>query len=192
MIGEKAAEIATTYADEKVPSEEWNIKGLREAVFKQFNFQLDVGDETLEGEDPDGLAETITKRALEVYETREKAIGVEQCRELERIVMLQTVDHLWKDHLLSMDHLKEGIGLRGYAQQDPLLVYKKEGFGMFVRHDFPGQGRDAWNPVSYWRDPAPTGKSFGARKSPRNRCLFSPGGDEGDRKEPVRRKIRKR
>ena len=50
---------------------------------------------------------------------------------MERIVMLQTVDNLWKDHLLSMDHLKEGIGLRGYAQQNPLLIYKKEGFEMF-------------------------------------------------------------
>jgi preprotein translocase subunit SecA len=66
-----------------------------------------------------------------VYDQREAAIGADECRQLERIVMLQTVDNLWKDHLLSMDHLKEGIGLRGYAQQNPLLVYKKEGFEMF-------------------------------------------------------------
>jgi preprotein translocase subunit SecA len=57
--------------------------------------------------------------------------GEDDFRQLERMVMLQTVDNLWKDHLLSMDHLKEGIGLRGYAQQNPLLVYKKEGFDMF-------------------------------------------------------------
>jgi preprotein translocase subunit SecA len=57
--------------------------------------------------------------------------GPDTLRQLERMVMLQTVDNLWKDHLLSMDHLKEGIGLRGYAQQNPLLVYKKEGFEMF-------------------------------------------------------------
>jgi preprotein translocase subunit SecA len=58
-------------------------------------------------------------------------LGESDFRQLERVVMLQTVDNLWKDHLLSMDHLKEGIGLRGYAQQNPLLVYKKEGFEMF-------------------------------------------------------------
>jgi preprotein translocase subunit SecA len=58
-------------------------------------------------------------------------MGADVLRHLERVVMLQTVDNLWKDHLLSMDHLKEGIGLRGYAQQNPLLVYKKEGFELF-------------------------------------------------------------
>ena len=57
--------------------------------------------------------------------------GRKNSGQIERFVMLQTVDNLWKDHLLSMDHLKEGIGLRGYAQQNPLIVYKKEGFEMF-------------------------------------------------------------
>ena len=58
-------------------------------------------------------------------------IGEDQFRQLERYVVLQTVDNHWKDHLLSMDHLKEGVGLRGYAQQNPLVVYKKEGFELF-------------------------------------------------------------
>jgi preprotein translocase subunit SecA len=58
-------------------------------------------------------------------------IGADQARSLERFVVLQTVDTRWKEHLLAMDHLKEGIGLRGYAQQDPLRIYKKEGFDMF-------------------------------------------------------------
>jgi len=66
-----------------------------------------------------------------MYEQKRATIGAGDFREIERIVMLQTVDNLWKDHLLSMDHLKEGIGLRGYAQQDPLMVYKKEAFEMF-------------------------------------------------------------
>jgi preprotein translocase subunit SecA len=73
----------------------------------------------------------IFEAAGKVYDQRETAIGSEDFRQLERVVMLQTVDNLWKDHLLSMDHLKEGIGLRGYAQQNPLIVYKKEGFEMF-------------------------------------------------------------
>ncbi len=67
----------------------------------------------------------------EIYTQRENAIGEEVIRQIERHLILQTVDTRWKEHLLSMDHLKEGIGLRGYAQQDPLRIYRKEGFDMF-------------------------------------------------------------
>ena len=132
MISEKAEEIAEFFADEKTLPEEWDIKGLKEAVFKQFNFRLSTFDnDTLDGLTKDGLARLISDSAKEVYNEKESMIGTEEFRNLERIVMLQTVDNLWKDHLLSMDHLKEGIGLRGYAQQNPLIVYKKEGFEMF-------------------------------------------------------------
>ncbi len=132
MISEKAEEIAEFFADEKTLPEEWDIKGLKEAVFKQFNFRPSTFDnDTLDGLTKDGLARLISDSAKEVYNEKEGMIGAEEFRNLERIVMLQTVDNLWKDHLLSMDHLKEGIGLRGYAQQNPLIVYKKEGFEMF-------------------------------------------------------------
>ena len=132
MIEEKSEEIAGAFADERAPAEEWDFKGLNEAVFKQFNFRLPaLEDETLDGLTREGLAQLINDEAVRIYEEKEKAIGSEDFRQLERIVMLQNVDNLWKDHLLSMDHLKEGIGLRGYAQQNPLLVYKKEGFEMF-------------------------------------------------------------
>ncbi|MGD9181864.1 MAG: preprotein translocase subunit SecA [Desulfobacterales bacterium] len=132
MILEKADEIADAFAEEKTPAEEWDLKGIRDAVFKQFNFRLNTFDEnTLENLDRDILADVIFEAAGKVYDQREKTIGSEDFRQLERVVMLQTVDNLWKDHLLSMDHLKEGIGLRGYAQQNPLIVYKKEGYEMF-------------------------------------------------------------
>jgi preprotein translocase subunit SecA len=132
IIEEKSEEIAGAFADERAPAEEWDFKGLNEAVFKQFNFRLPTleGD-TLDGLTQEGLAQLIDDEAVRIYAEKEKAIGSEDFRQLERIVMLQNVDNLWKDHLLSMDHLKEGIGLRGYAQQNPLLVYKKEGFEMF-------------------------------------------------------------
>ncbi|MGB5420946.1 MAG: preprotein translocase subunit SecA [Desulfobacterales bacterium] len=132
IIEEESEEIAGAFADERAPAEEWDFKGLNEAVFKQFNFRLPTleGD-TLDGLTQEGLAQLINDEAVRIYEEKEKAIGPEDFRQLERIVMLQNVDNLWKDHLLSMDHLKEGIGLRGYAQQNPLLVYKKEGFEMF-------------------------------------------------------------
>jgi preprotein translocase subunit SecA len=132
IIEEKSEEIAGAFADERTPAEEWDFKGLNEAVFKQFNFRLPpMEGETLDGLTGEGLAQLINDEAVRIYEEKEKAIGSEDFRQLERIVMLQNVDNLWKDHLLSMDHLKEGIGLRGYAQQNPLLVYKKEGFEMF-------------------------------------------------------------
>ncbi|MDP4726564.1 MAG: preprotein translocase subunit SecA [Desulfobacterales bacterium] len=132
IIEEKSEETAGAFADERTPAEEWDFKGLNEAVFKQFNFRLPpIEGETLDGLTGEGLAQLINDEAVRIYEEKEKAIGSEDFRQLERIVMLQNVDNLWKDHLLSMDHLKEGIGLRGYAQQNPLLVYKKEGFEMF-------------------------------------------------------------
>jgi len=132
MIREKSVEIADGFAGEKALPEEWDLKGIRTAVFKQFNFHLDgIEADTLEDLDRDGLADLIFDTATTLYDQRETAVGPEDFRQLERVVMLQTVDNLWKDHLLSMDHLKEGIGLRGYAQQNPLLIYKKEGFEMF-------------------------------------------------------------
>jgi len=132
MISEKAEIIADMFAEEKALPEDWDMKGLNEAVYKQFNFRLNSFDEdTLDGLNRDGLGQLIYESALEIYNQREAVIGEEDFRQLERVVMLQTVDNLWKDHLLSMDHLKEGIGLRGYAQQNPLLIYKKEGFEMF-------------------------------------------------------------
>jgi preprotein translocase subunit SecA len=132
MIREKAEEIADAFASEKSPPEEWDLKSIRDAVFKQFNFHLNtINADSLEDLDRDALADLIFESADKVYTQRESAVGPEDFRQLERVIMLQTVDNLWKDHLLSMDHLKEGIGLRGYAQQNPLIVYKKEGFEMF-------------------------------------------------------------
>ena len=77
------------------------------------------------------LAELASERVRAVYEEREQAFGPPVMRQSEKLVMLQTLDSLWKDHLLAMDHLKEGIGLRGYAQRNPLTEYPKEGFSMF-------------------------------------------------------------
>ena len=80
---------------------------------------------------PDELVEVAEERVRKAYDEREKAFTDPVMRQIERVVMLQTLDSLWKDHLLAMDHLKEGIGLRGYAQKNPLYEYQKEGFSMF-------------------------------------------------------------
>jgi preprotein translocase subunit SecA len=132
IISEMATQMAAACADERLPADEWDWKGLEESVLKQFNFRLkSPDDDTLDGLNTDGLAQYIEDAALATYQERENEIGADNMRSLERHIMLMTVDNLWKDHLLSMDHLKEGIGLRGYAQQNPLIVYKKEGFEMF-------------------------------------------------------------
>ena len=130
---EAAETTAGQFADEKALPEDWDWDAISDAVFQQFNFRVKRPDEnTLDGLNDEGLAELIYEQAHILYEEKVAMLGNEDdFRQLERMVMLQTVDNLWKDHLLSMDHLKEGIGLRGYAQQNPLLVYKKEGFEMF-------------------------------------------------------------
>jgi preprotein translocase subunit SecA len=133
IMMESAETIADQFADERALPEDWEWEAISDAVFQQFNFRLAPMDEdTLDGLNEDGLAQAIYEQAHAVYEQKASMLGGgDDFRQLERMVMLQTVDNLWKDHLLSMDHLKEGIGLRGYAQQNPLLVYKKEGFEMF-------------------------------------------------------------
>ena len=132
MIAETVEGIADTFVDEKTHPEYWDLKAISDAVYKQFNFRPErLTPEGVATLDRDGLVDLIAGQATRNYEAREAEIGAATFRQLERMVMLQTVDNLWKDHLLSMDHLKEGIGLRGYAQQQPLLVYKKEGFELF-------------------------------------------------------------
>jgi preprotein translocase subunit SecA len=75
----------------------------------------------------------LLKKAELAYEAQEKKLGPEAMRTLERHLVLEAIDDLWKDHLLSMDHLKEGIGLRAYGQKDPLIEYKREGYELFAR-----------------------------------------------------------
>ena len=132
MIRETAETIAATHADERAPAHEWDFAAINELIFDRFAFRLaPLEDAALDGMTAEGLTELIFQEAVARYDIKERDFGVDQFRQLERFVMLQTVDARWKDHLLNMDHLKEGIGLRGYAQQNPLLVYKKEGFEAF-------------------------------------------------------------
>ncbi len=132
IMMEAAETLGEQFADERALPEDWDWNAISDAVFQQFNFRLEAIDQdTLDGLNADGLAQEIFEQAHRVYQKKVDMLGEADFRQLERVVMLQTVDNLWKDHLLSMDHLKEGIGLRGYAQQNPLLVYKKEGFEMF-------------------------------------------------------------
>jgi preprotein translocase subunit SecA len=189
MIREKAEEIADTFTAQIAAPEEWDLKGIRDAVFKQINFRLNSFDaDTLENLDRGGLADLIFAEASKVYDQRETAIGPEEFRQLERVVMLQTVDNLWKDHLFSMDHLKEGIGLRGYAQQNPLIVYKKEGFEMF--NDMISRVKDETLGILF-RIQIEEPKKIDDLRQPQEQKLAFSGGGEPEKPKPAQRKAKK-
>ncbi len=189
MIREKAEEIAADAIGENAVYEEWDLKSIRDAVFKQFNFYLNADSEDeLEELDQEGLADLIFEAANTLYDQRESAIGSEDFRQLERVVMLQTVDNLWKDHLLSMDHLKEGIGLRGYAQQNPLLVYKKEGFEMF--NEMIGRVKEETLAILF-RIQIEEPKKIDDLRAPKEQQLSFSGGEEPTKPKPAQRKAKK-
>ncbi len=119
------------FASEKVHPDQWDMKGLQEKLTSQFGFDLRAEGIDSAGMTRHELGESIFERLKEKYEAKQQLIGDQAMRFHERMIMLSVLDGLWKDHLLNMDHLKEGIGLRGYGQQDPLVAYKKESFDMF-------------------------------------------------------------
>jgi len=126
----------------------------------------------------------ISDNALNIYNEKEAAVGSEDFRHLERIVMLQTVDNLWKDHLLSMDHLKEGIGLRGYAQQDPLIVYKREGFELF--QEMVSRIKEETLGILF-RIQISESQDISELQQPKEQKLVFSSGDEPAKKNPVKR-----
>jgi preprotein translocase subunit SecA len=119
------------FSPENEHPDKWNVKGLEEKVIGQFGLSLSAAGINIAELNRHELGDTIYERLKQEYEAKEKILGPETMRYHERMVILSVIDGLWKDHLLSMDHLKEGIGLRGYAQQDPLVAYKRESFDMF-------------------------------------------------------------
>jgi len=124
MIEDTLNELFALYCPSESHPEEWDMKGLRDALYSIFSFN----EEITPGET---LKEDLLNRILKLYEKKEEEVGSEFMRYLEKVFLLNVVDSQWKDHLLAMDHLKEGIGLRGYGQRDPLVEYKKEAFQMF-------------------------------------------------------------
>jgi preprotein translocase subunit SecA len=117
------------YAPEGSHPEEWDAAALGEALHRQFDVRLPARHE--DATSREGLNELVTEAVKARYADRERELGSDLLRALERHEMLIVIDTQWKDHLLSIDHLKEGIGLRGYGQRDPLTEYKKEAFDLF-------------------------------------------------------------
>ncbi|MFB3127112.1 MAG: preprotein translocase subunit SecA [Candidatus Acidiferrales bacterium] len=131
MAGDFASHFLDLHCPKTAHPEKWDVDGLRQELWRQFGLDL-----RSDGLDPLQLNQEELEAALEeklkaLYAEKEQELGAEQLRRLERIIRLQIIDTQWKDHLLAMDHLKEGINLRGYGQKDPLLEYKRESFTMF-------------------------------------------------------------
>jgi len=112
-------------------ADDWDIAKLKGEIFTRFGVDILAEGVQPEKLNRQELGDAIFDKLKERYDAKEKLIGPEAMRYHERMIMLSVLDQLWKDHLLSMDHLKEGIGLRGYAQHDPLVEYKRESFDMF-------------------------------------------------------------
>ena len=125
--------IVGTYLDsrtaENTRPDQWDLSGLQSDVLTQFGVEIPVAQ--MQGRARADIEEVILEKLGRRYGEKEAMVGPEMMRETERIIMLNVIDHHWKDHLLAMDHLKEGIGLRGYGQKDPLVEYKRESFSLF-------------------------------------------------------------
>jgi preprotein translocase subunit SecA len=139
-IEELAEGLVGRYAPPDAHPDDWDLVGLNEGLHRQFDFRLPVGGKLDEVASHESLVGLVTAETERVYREREQAMGPEMFHRLERWIILglewegggfRGINQLWREHLLNMDHLKEGIGLRGYGQRDPLTEYKKEAFEMF-------------------------------------------------------------
>ncbi|HSG06674.1 MAG TPA: SEC-C metal-binding domain-containing protein, partial [Nitrospiria bacterium] len=131
MMEDRLAEFLDVYCSEEVYPEEWDLAGLNEAIHRQYGFSVDAGEDLREV-GREAIREDFMKKIDEHYRARTEEMGEELTRKVQKMVILRVIDIQWKDHLLGMDAMKEGIGLRGYGQKDPLVEYKREGFGMFA------------------------------------------------------------
>ncbi|MGZ4817831.1 MAG: preprotein translocase subunit SecA [Terriglobales bacterium] len=130
-VADILSELLDKYVSKDAHPEDWDIKGLKNEIFTRFGVDILAEGVKPESLNRQELGDAIFDKLKQRYDAKEHLIGAEQMRYHERMIMLSVLDQQWKDHLLNMDHLKEGIGLRGYGQHDPLVEYKRESFDMF-------------------------------------------------------------
>lgn len=132
MIEEIIDDLLSEFMNEKENKEEWNLKGFEDALFKQFNIKFDLVNLGQNNSAQLSVREFIIEGVQKLLHNKENEFGKELMDYLMKVIMLQAIDTQWKEHLLAMDHLREGIGLRGYAQKDPVREYQREGYEMFM------------------------------------------------------------
>lgn len=131
MFGSVFERLVTRYADEKVVPEEWDVEAIRQQYAEIVGEPLSLSATELHALSSQEMAERITELAKDAYRRRTAKYGEDLQRHIEKVVLLQTTDQKWMDHLSAMDDLREGIGLRAYGQRDPLMEYRFEAFEMF-------------------------------------------------------------
>ncbi|MBW2017227.1 MAG: preprotein translocase subunit SecA [Deltaproteobacteria bacterium] len=136
MMDEKVEELVERFTDPKAYPDDWDLQGLKENITRLFGFRPKIGPEDLGEERFDALkteelVEMIKEQVHSVYDKREAYVGAQDLHTIEKYIILQIIDNQWVTHLQDMEHMKEGIGLRGYGQMDPLREYKKEGYALF-------------------------------------------------------------
>ncbi len=127
MLSDVVSNLLDTYVPEKAKTENWNTEGLNNSLSLLFGFKLDFGRMPLQSEK---ITEEIKNQVKDIFEKQKATMG-NFFEQILKMILLQTIDQRWKEHLLVIDKLKEGINLRGYAQKDPLIEYKKEAFSAF-------------------------------------------------------------
>jgi len=132
MLDETIGDVVGTYAIDKVQGNQWDWEGITDTLHKTFAIDLDLPDQTVARLTPDNFRKLLQEQVQALFNEKLEHFGEEIMDHLIKVIMLQTIDQQWKDHLLSIDHLKEGIGLRGYGQKDPKQEYKKEAFNLFM------------------------------------------------------------
>jgi len=132
MLEEVAENIVDDYIDEKAHPEDWNLKAMDDMLFKQFSIKTNYADKYLDGLSKAIITDDVINAVKDLLKSKEGEFGKPLMDYLMKVIMLQSIDIHWKDNLLAMDHLKEGIGLRGYGQKDPVREYQKEGYDMFM------------------------------------------------------------
>jgi len=131
MVEETVADMVADYVDEKGHPEDWDLKSLDDRIYQRFSLRLNLHEKKGEMSAPE-IEGAITAAVNSHLRRKEENFGVPLMQYIMTMIMLQSIDAQWKDHLLGMDHLKEGIGLRGYGQKDPVREYQKEGYDMFM------------------------------------------------------------
>ncbi|EIM63015.1 preprotein translocase subunit SecA [Desulfobacter postgatei] len=189
MMEDVSYDLVEGFVVDKTALKEWDLEGLSSAIKGQFNMDLSLDEPVQENFSADQLGQFIFDAALDQYRKREEMYGPEIIRHVERFIILQTVDTRWKEHLLNMDHLKEGIGLRGYAQQDPLRIYKKEGFDMF--QDLMNRIKKEVVDILFKIQIASPTQVEQMKQEEQQDLSFSSHSDESAPKQPVRRSSEK-
>ena len=136
MVEEIVDDLLSTYIPEKGHNEDLNLKGLDDALLKQFNLKLNLANSNEITSAQSSISELIIQNVQKLLHDKENEFGKELMDYLIKVIMLQAIDTQWKEHLLAMDHLREGIGLRGYGQKDPVREYQREGYEMFMEMIF--------------------------------------------------------